>query len=127
MKDFFSIDVLISVPLNTVFTYKSNFKTKIGSVVKIPFGNNNEIVKGVVITKPYDKKRNFQIKEIISVENYESILSNPQLELLNWSSTYYLVGLPKIFNSIFSKNILDINLDKQSKEKKIKRSNNYCK
>ncbi len=125
MKDFFSIDVLISVPLNTVFTYKSNFKTKIGSVVKIPFGNNNEIVKGVVITKPYDKKRNFQIKEIISVENYESILSNPQLELLNWSSTYYLVGLPKIFNSIFSKNILDINLDKQSKEKKIKRSNNY--
>jgi primosomal protein N' (replication factor Y) len=125
MKDFFSIDVLISVPLNTVFTYKSNFKTKIGSVVKIPFGNNNEIVKGVVITKPYDKKRNFQIKEIISVENYESILSNPQLELLNWSSTYYLVGLPKIFNSIFSKNILDINLDKLSKEKKIKRSNNY--
>lgn len=125
MRDFFYIDILISVPLNNVFTYKSSFKTKIGSVVKIPFGNNNEIVKGVVISKPYYKKSNFQIKEIISVENYESILSNPQLELLKWSSSYYLVGLPKIFNSIFSKNILDINLDDQSHKKYKQKSNNY--
>ncbi len=114
MKDFFCIDIIISVPLNQFFTYKSKFKTKIGSIVKIPFGNNNEIVKGIVISKPYDGKKNFQIKEIISVENYESILSKPQLELLKWSSNYYLVGLPKIFNSIFSKNILDIKFDESS-------------
>jgi len=44
MKDLLCIDILIRVPLNKFFTYKSNIKTKIGSVVKIPFGNNNEIV-----------------------------------------------------------------------------------
>ena len=43
MKDLLCIDILIRVPLNKFFTYKSNIKTKIGSVVKIPFGNNNEI------------------------------------------------------------------------------------
>ena len=63
MKDLLCIDILIRVPLNKFFTYKSNIKTKIGSVVKIPFGNNNEIVKGIVISKPYNKKSNFQIKE----------------------------------------------------------------
>ena len=125
MKDLLCIDILIRVPLNKFFTYKSNIKTKIGSVVKIPFGNNNEIVKGIVISKPYNKKSNFQIKEIISVESYESILSDPQLELLNWSSSYYLVGLPKIFNSIFSKNILDINLDEQSHKKINQKNKNY--
>ena len=62
MKDLLCIDILIRVPLNKFFTYKSNIKTKIGSVVKIPFGNNNEIVKGIVISKPYNKKSNFQIK-----------------------------------------------------------------
>tara|TARA_B000000475_G_scaffold51043_1_gene39729 strand:+ start:5365 stop:7086 length:1722 start_codon:yes stop_codon:yes gene_type:complete len=125
MKDFNCVDVLISVPLDKVFTYKSNFKIKIGSVVKIPFGNNNEIVKGIIISKPYIKKINFQIKEIISVENYESILSDTQLKLLKWSSTYYLVGLPKIFNSVFSKNILDINLDEKYHQNKNRKSNNY--
>ena len=68
MKDFFSIDVLISVPLNTVFTYKSNFKTKIGSVVKIPFGNNNEIVK-VELKKSRKKKEKKPVCEIMSDED----------------------------------------------------------
>ena len=125
MKDLLCVDILIRVPLNKFFTYKSNIKTKIGSVVKIPFGNNNEIVKGIVISKPYNKKSNFQIKEIISVENYESILSDTQLKLLKWSSTYYLVGLPKIFNSVFSKKILDINLGEKYHQNKNRKSNNY--
>ena len=125
MKDFNCVDVLISVPLDKVFTYKSNFKIKIGSVVKIPFGNNNEIVKGIIISKPYIKKINFQIKEIISVENYESILSDTQLKLLKWSSTYYLVKIKKIFNSVFSKNILDINLGEKYHQNKNRKSNNY--
>ncbi len=51
MKDLLCIDILIRVPLNKFFTYKSNIKTKIGSVVKIPFGNNNEIKKSVELIK----------------------------------------------------------------------------
>ena len=125
MKDFYCLDILISVPLNKVFTYKSSYKTKIGSIVKIPFGNNNEIVKGIVISKPYNKKKNFQIKEVISIESFQSILSKGQLELLKWASNYYLVGLPKIFNSIFSKKILDLKIDDSSNYKTQQKNDNY--
>ncbi len=111
MKDFY-IDVLVVLPLDNLFTYKSNYETKIGSIVKVPFGNNNEIIKAIVISKPYTIKEKFLTKDVISVENYESILSVNQIELLKWSSKYYLVSLPKIFNSIFSKQILNLKIDK---------------
>ena len=105
MKDFY-IDVLIIVPLDNLFTYKTSYKIKIGSIINVPFGNNNEIVKGIVISKPYLPKEKFIVKDVISVENYESILSLKQIEFLKWASKYYLVSLPKIFNSIFSKKYL---------------------
>ena len=110
MKDFY-IDVLIIVPLDNVFTYKTSYKIKIGSIINVPFGNNNEIVKGIVISKPYLPKEKFIVKDVISVENYESILSLKQIQFLKWASTYYLVSLPKIFNSIFSKKILSLKVE----------------
>jgi len=110
MKDFY-IDVLIIVPLDNLFTYKTSYKIKIGSIINVPFGNNNEIVKGIVISKPYLPKEKFIVKDVISVENYESILSLKQIQFLKWASTYYLVSLPKIFNSIFSKKILSLKVE----------------
>ena len=35
------------------------------------------------------------------------------------------MGLPKIFNSVFSKNILDINLDEKYHPNKNRKRNNY--
>ncbi len=108
MKDYSYIDVLVNYPLNKFFTYKSIFTTQIGSIVSIPFGNNNEIINGLVISNPYIPKKKFYTKKILSVENYDSIISARQLEFINWTSKYYLVSISKIFNSIFSKNILTI-------------------
>jgi len=108
MKDFFFLDVIINLPLDSLYTYKSNLNTKIGSIVKVPFGNNNEIIDAVVISKPYTAKRNYYIKKVVSVKNYEGLFSYNQIQLLLWASEYYLVSLPKVLNSLFSKKIFDL-------------------
>ena len=114
MKDFSFLDVIINLPLDSLYTYKTNLKTKIGSVVKVPFGNNNEIIDAVVISNPYITKKNYFIKKIVSVKSYEGLFSLNQIQLLLWASEYYLVSLPKILNSLFSKKIFNLkNLEKK--------------
>ena len=116
MKDFSFLDVIINLPLDSLYTYKTNLKTKIGSVVKVPFGNNNEIIDAVVISTPYITKKNYFIKKIVSVKSYEGLFSLNQIQLLLWASEYYLVSLPKILNSLFSKKIFNLkNLEKKNK------------
>lgn len=116
MKDFSFLDVIINLPLDSLYTYKTNLKTKIGSVVKVPFGNNNEIIDAVVISNPYITKKNYFIKKIVSVKSYEGLFSLNQIQLLLWASEYYLVSLPKILNSLFSKKIFNLkNLEKKNK------------
>jgi len=116
MKDFSFLDVIINLPLDSLYTYKTNLKTKIGSVVKVPFGNNNEIIDAVVISTPYITKKNYFIKKIVSVKSYEGLFSINQIQLLLWASEYYLVSLPKILNSLFSKKIFNLkNLEKKNK------------
>ena len=116
MKDYAFVDVIINLPLDSLYTYKTKYKIKLGSIVKVPFGNNNEIVEGVVISNSYITKRHYYIKKIISVKNFNGPFSENQIKFLKWASEYYLVSLPKILNSIFSKKIFDINnIDKPKK------------
>ncbi len=108
MKDYSLVDVIINLPLDSLYTYKTNKKTRLGSIVEVPFGNNNEVVEGVVISNPYITKKYYYIKKIISVKNYEGPFSESQIKLLIWASEYYLVSLPKILSSLFTKKIFDI-------------------
>ena len=128
MKDFSFLDVIINLPLDSLYTYKTNLKTKIGSIVKVPFGNNNEITDAVVISAPYTAKRNYYIKKIVSVKSYEGLFSFSQIQLLLWASEYYLVSLPKILNSLFSKKIFNFkNLEEKNKKinsQLVKKTNN---
>ncbi|PDH49365.1 MAG: hypothetical protein CND58_03770, partial [Rhodothermaeota bacterium MED-G16] len=128
MKDFSFLDVIINLPLDSLYTYKTNLKTKIGSIVKVPFGNNNEITDAVVISAPYTAKRNYYIKKIVSVKSYEGLFSFSQIQLLLWASEYYLVSLPKILNSLFSKKIFNLkNLEEKNikiNSQEVKKTNN---
>lgn len=125
MKDFFFIDVIINLPLDSLYTYKTNLKTKIGTIVKVPFGNNNEIIDAVVISTPYNGKKNYYIKKIVSIKNYEGLFSYNQIQLLLWASEYYLVSLPKILNSLFSKKIFNLKkLEEKNKISQIANNNN---
>ena len=111
MKNHFFINVLINLPLDKYYTYKVNNKYKrkieIGSIVSIPFGNNNEIIKGVVISIINDFKSNYIIKKILDDQNKNVIFTKKQIKFFKWAEEYYLLNLSKIFHTIVPNNILE--------------------
>ena len=108
MAESLLIDVIVSLPLNKSYTYKSPKNLKIGSIVKVPFGHNNEEINAVTISNGYKKKTTYLVKNILSIENEIGIFSSKQIKFFKWISEYYLISLPKIFHSIIPKNILNI-------------------
>ena len=108
MAESLLIDVIVSLPLNKSYTYKTPKSLKIGSIVKVPFGHNNEKINAVTISNGYKKKTNYLVKNISSIENEIGIFSSKQIKFFKWISEYYLISLPKIFHSIIPKNILNI-------------------
>ena len=65
MAESLLIDVIVSLPLNKSYTYKTPRNLKIGSIVKVPFGHNNEKINAVTISNGYKKKTfwSFQISD----------------------------------------------------------------
>ena len=45
MKENYLVDVIIPLPLNRHYTYSSKSRVEIGTHLKVPFGNNNEIAE----------------------------------------------------------------------------------
>ena len=84
MKNHFFINVLINLPLDKYYTYKVNNKYKrkieIGSIVSMPFGKNNEIIKGVVISIINDFKSNYIIKKILDDQNKNVVFTKKQIK-----------------------------------------------
>ena len=127
MKNHFFVNVLINLPLDKYYTYKVNNKHKrkiqIGSIVSIPFGNNNEIIKGVVISIIRDFKSNYIIKKILDNQNKNIIFTKKQIKFFKWAEEYYLLNLSKIFHTIITNNILESinnsNIKNQKDNKKI--------
>ena len=106
MKENYLVDVIIPLPLNKHYTYSSKSRVEIGTHLKVPFGNNNEIADAITISDSYKKDTSFPIKGILSVE--KKILSKKQIQFFVWASKYYLVELPKVINSLFPKHIFNI-------------------
>ena len=98
MKENYLVDVIIPLPLNRHYTYSSKSRVGIGTHLKVPFGNNNEIADAITISDSYKKDTKFPIKGILSVE--KKILSKKQIQFFVWASKYYLVELPKVINSL---------------------------
>ena len=133
MKNHFFINVLINIPLNKFFTYKADLKyinsIKIGSIVSVPFGNNDELSKGVVISKLDNFKSNYTIKKIKKVDTNNIVFTEEQIKFLKWIAEYYLLSITKVFHSIIPSQILNINnklnIDLNKKESSIKKYNTY--
>ena len=100
MKENYLVDVIIPLPLNRHYTYSSKSRVEIGTHLKVPFGNNNEIADLNNNFRFLQKDTSFPIKGILSVE--KKILSKKQIQFFVWASKYYLVELPKVINSFIS-------------------------
>ena len=55
-------------------------KIEIGSIVSMPFGKNNEIIKGVVISIINDFKSNYIIKKILDDQNKNVVFTKKQIK-----------------------------------------------
>lgn len=132
MKNYFFVNVLINLPLDRFFTYKTDVKYKnsinIGSIVSVPFGNNNEILKGIVISKLNNFKSFYAIKKIQNPNINNIVFTKEQIKFLEWIEEYYLLKLPKVFHSLFPNQILNIkNKLNVDINKKIKRKTSEIK
>ncbi len=106
MKKKYLVDVIIPLPLGNYYTYLSPSNIDIGTTLKVPFGNNNEKVNAITISECYEKKISFPVKKILTVN--QKLFSNKQIKFFKWISQYYMVELPKVFNTLFPKHIFKI-------------------
>ena len=83
------VPVLIPRIFDHPHTYLSGKfeKIKVGSIVQVPFGKEDEI--GVVWDKVEDTKKNFQLKKIIEIKPFS--FSEKLIQYINWFSIYNLV------------------------------------
>ena len=88
------IDVLLPVPLDGLFTYSVPLELEAsaerGRRVLVPFGRNKTYV-GLVVRKHEDKPQ-FAVKDVKLVLDDARIVTDGQLELWRWLSTYYMAA-----------------------------------
>ena len=88
------IDVLLPVPLDGLFTYSVPLELEAsaerGRRVLVPFGRNKTYV-GLVVRKHEDKPQ-FAVKDVKLVLDDARIVTDGQLELWRWISTYYMAA-----------------------------------
>ncbi|MBM6839466.1 primosomal protein N', partial [Clostridium saudiense] len=85
-----------AVEIDRPFTYKIpesfNHKVKIGQIVKVPFGFRNKPVEGFIIgiKKEDEVSFNYKIKELLSIETEEPIITLDDVDLICFLKEKYL-------------------------------------
>lgn len=96
------IDVLLPVPLEGLFTYsvppELEASAERGRRVLVPFGRNKTYV-GLVVRK-HENKPQFAVKDVKLVLDDARIVTDGQLELWRWISTYYMAAPGDVLSAV---------------------------
>ena len=84
-----------AIEIDRPFTYKVPLdmeqKVKVGQMVRVPFGVRSKPVEGFILDlKEEEIKVSFKIKNILSVENEEPVITEEDLKLINFLREEYL-------------------------------------
>ena len=84
-----------AIEIDRPFTYKVPLdmeeKVKVGQMVKVPFGVRSKPVEGFILDlKEEEINVSFKIKNILSVENEEPVITEEDLKLINFLREEYL-------------------------------------
>ena len=85
-----------AIEIDRPFTYKVPLdmeeKVKVGQIVKVPFGARSKPVEGFILDLKAEEemKVSFKMKNILSVENEEPIITEDDLKLINFLREEYL-------------------------------------
>src|SRR5438477_435041 len=92
-------DVVLSVPLDMVFTYRIANGTQpvVGGRVLVPFRQRR--MPGIVV-ELHDRVPNVQTKNVISALDSSPVLDDQLLQLGRWIANYYLAPLGEVFRSM---------------------------
>ena len=95
-------EVILPLPLYSTFTYKvpdtMADSLSIGFRVLVPFGRK-KFYTGIVEMLHNRQPEGYEVKEIISVLDSNSILRHPQLKFWQWISEYYLCSLGEVYKA----------------------------
>ncbi|MCQ2968713.1 MAG: primosomal protein N' [Clostridium sp.] len=85
-----------AIEIDRPFTYKVPFdmeeKAKIGQIVKVPFGSRSRPVEGFILALKGEEEieTSFKIKNILSFESKEPIITEDDIKLINFLREEYL-------------------------------------
>ena len=96
------IDVVIPLPIPGLFTYsveESDYRQiQAGCRVIVPFGRK-KYYTALVFKKHNDEPREYKVKPIYAVLDYQPILLAAQIQFWSWLSDYYISALGDVFKA----------------------------
>ena len=111
------VQVLLPKVFNFPFTYISNFESKIGDVVEVPFGAKKEF--GVIWNNNRTEPKNIKIKHIYKKLNYS--IDKKLIDFIEWFSLYNIVPIGLVLKMVIGNNQkLFLTEDSPLKQNKIK-------
>ncbi|MEK6556518.1 MAG: primosomal protein N', partial [Bdellovibrionota bacterium] len=109
--------IAVDAPLPTVLTYKSENELKRGQSVIVPLGKRK--ANGVVINSTPDAGPH-QLKDIISIDETQPVLSDKFVSWLEWLSDYYVHPIGQVTSLAFAPLSANVKKRKSSKAPVVK-------
>ena len=98
----FYIDVIVPLPIDTIFTYRINKSEygflKKGARVIVPFGNS-KLITGIVCKIHNETPSLYNPKEIEYVIDEVPIVNENQLKFFKWMSNYYMCSIGQVIKN----------------------------
>lgn len=95
------IDIILPLPLNSLFTYSvpkgMEQEAERGCRVLVPFGKS-KLTVGLIV-RSHDRKPDFNVKDIERVLDKEPVVTQGQLKLWQWVAEYYMSPIGDVFNA----------------------------
>lgn len=96
------IDVILPIPLAKLFTYSINIEEakflQTGMRVVVPFGKS-KLYTALVHSVHQQKPETYEAKEIHQILDEEPLISNSQLQLWEWISSYYMCSMGEVMRA----------------------------
>ena len=101
------VDVVLPVPIAQAFTYRVpvelNKEISFGIRVIVPFGRNKRLT-GIIVKIHEIAPLNYQAKYVELILDESPIITEKQLYLWNWISSYYLAPIGDVMNAALPAN-----------------------
>lgn len=102
MNDFLLVDVIVPVAVPNLFTYRVPTadlqKVKVGSRVVVAFGKTNHLV-AIVAKLHKELPKEYQVNFYQELLDTEPIVTQQQINLWKWISSYYLCSIGEVLNA----------------------------